>query len=75
MTDVPQNQGAPVRQLTRYESIKQQLTLMQSQFAAALPPQGVAGFWQAAVLSNMAAAALFGGYLHLASKKHAARPA
>ena len=39
MTDVPQNQGAPVRQLTRYESIKQQLTLMQSQFAAALPPQ------------------------------------
>ena len=46
-----------------------------SGMGALLPPQGVAGFWQAAVLSNMAAAALFGGYLHLASKKHAARPA
>ena len=40
-----------------------------------LTPQSWSGFWQAAVLSNMAAAALFGGYLHLASKIHAARPA
>ena len=28
------------------------------------PPQGVAGFWQASVLSNIAAATLFGTYLY-----------
>ena len=41
---------------------------------AALPPQGVAGFWQASVLSNVAAAVLFGGYLHIVSSnaKHGA---
>ena len=42
---------------------------------ALLPPQGVAGFWQAAVLSNIAAAALFGGYLHLVSQSRDAEPA
>jgi multidrug resistance protein, MATE family len=35
---------------------------------AVLPPQGVAGFWQASVLSNIAAALLFGGYLHIVSR-------
>ena len=33
-----------------------------------LPPQGVAGFWQAAVLSTVAASVLFGFYLHYASQ-------
>ncbi len=42
---------------------------------ALLPPQGVAGFWQAAVLSNIAAAVLFGGYLHLVSQSRDAEPA
>lgn len=36
-----------------------------------LPPQGVAGFWQACVLSNMAAALLFGTYLHVVSRNGA----
>jgi multidrug resistance protein, MATE family len=35
---------------------------------AFVPPQGVAGFWQASVLSNIAAAVLFGGYLHIVSR-------
>lgn len=33
-----------------------------------LPAQGVAGFWQAAVVSTVAAAVLFGAYLHLVSR-------
>lgn len=33
-----------------------------------LPPQGVAGFWQASVLSNIAAALAFGIYLHFVSR-------
>ena len=36
-----------------------------------LPPQGVAGFWQAAVLSTVAASVLFGFYLHYASRSTA----
>ncbi|MCK6376167.1 MAG: MATE family efflux transporter, partial [Zoogloea sp.] len=36
-----------------------------------LPPQGVAGFWQAAVLSTVAASVLFGVYLHYASRSAA----
>lgn len=39
MTDVPTTQAQQPRQLTKYESIKQQLTSMQGSFAAALPPQ------------------------------------
>lgn len=34
-----------------------------------LPPQGVAGFWQATVLSNIAAALLFGAYLYRVARR------
>lgn len=36
-----------------------------------LAPQGVAGFWQAAVLSNIAAALLFGAYLYRVARGQA----
>ncbi len=39
MTDTTPTQPQQVRQLTPYEAIKHQLTAMQEQFAAALPPQ------------------------------------